>query len=119
MATVWRETHVVRDNLSDGNEVYHTNVMARVVYTILGIINGILAIRFVLVLLGANPANAFANLIYTLSRPLVAPFIGLFNYQPQYGVVRFEFETLIAMAVYTLLAWIIIRLVNPRGEPVD
>lgn len=65
MAQVWRETHVVHDNLSDSKAV-HAHTAARVVYTILGVINGILALRFALMLLGANSSNAFAQIIYNL-----------------------------------------------------
>ena len=71
----------------------------------------VLAIRFVLSLLGANTANAFASLIYGLSYPFVAPFFGLFGYHMQYGVARFELETLIAMLVYGLVGYGLARLV--------
>lgn len=94
-----------------------TNIAARVVYVISGIITGLLAIRFLLSLLGANPLNSFANIIYDLSRPLVAPFFGLFNYNAQLGVARFEFETLIAIVVYGLIAWVLVNLLSSgRGS---
>lgn len=85
----------------------------RVVWLIAGIILALLAFRFVLSLLGANPDNGFASLIYSLSYPFVAPFFGLFGYDNAYtGVGRFEVYTLVAMAVYAFLAWIVARIVT-------
>lgn len=110
MTQVVKETRVVEQNPQTVNTLSAGNSIARLIYTISGIINGLLAMRFALALLGANPANAFANLIYQITRPLVAPFFGLFNYDTQYGIARFEFETLIAMAVYSLVAWVLVRI---------
>lgn len=92
-----------------------TNVAARVVYYISGLLLTLLAFRFVLSLLGANRGNAFADLIYSVTYPFVAPFFGLFGYSVKYGVARFEIETLVAMAVYALLAYGIVKLMDiPR-----
>lgn len=84
----------------------------RVVYFIAGIILVILAFRFVLSLLGANRGNGFADFIYSFSYPFVAPFFGLFGYNVQYGVSRFEIETLVAMAVYALIAYGIAKMIR-------
>jgi hypothetical protein len=78
----------------------------QVVRFISGFIIALLAVRFVLALLGANLANEFANFIYMVTDPLVAPFRGLLQVsQFQAGVSRFEIETLLAMAIYALIAW--------------
>lgn len=84
----------------------------RVVWFITGALLVLLAFRFVLALLGANPNNAFADFIYTASYPFVAPFFGLFGYDLQYGVAKFETFTLIAMAVYAIFAWGIAKLLT-------
>ncbi len=118
MAEEVQEVEQVVSRTPDGNTVQKTqrvsdtrgaaaanrNVAKRVVWFIAGIILTLLAFRFVLSLLGANRNNGFADFIYSVSHPFVAPFFGLFNYQAQYGVSRFEFETLIAMAVYAVVA---------------
>jgi len=92
---------------------YGTNVLSRVIWLAAGILLLLLGFRFVLSLLGANPGNAFANLIYNVSHPFVAPFFGLFHYNNiQYGVSRFEVYTLVAMAVYAAVAWILSAGVN-------
>jgi hypothetical protein len=89
------------------------NVLTRVIWFIAGVIIVLLAFRFVLSLLGANTTNGFANFIYSASHPFVAPFFGLFSYNNiQYGVSRFEVYTLIAMAVYAVIAWGLTALVD-------
>lgn len=84
----------------------------RIVYFISGIILTILAFRFILSLLGANRDNGFADFIYSFSYPFVAPFFGLFGYEVEYGVARFEIETLVAMAVYALVAYAIVKMIR-------
>lgn len=89
-----------------------TNLVARIVSLLGGIIVALLALRFILSLLGANPGNTFANLIYNLSYPFVAPFFGLFSYRGELGVGRFDYETLIAMAFWSFATWAIARLIT-------
>lgn len=88
------------------------HLAARVVWYIAGVLLGLLALRFLLALLGANPSNAFANLIYTISYPFVALFFTLFSYNLRYGVAHFESYTLVAMAVYALIAYAVARLIT-------
>ena len=96
-----------------------SNMLARLVSLIGFIIFALLAFRFVLSLLGANRNNPFADFIYDVSYPLVAPFFGLFNYTPQFGTARFEFETLVAMLFYAVVIGIIVRLVSiGKRQPV-
>lgn len=89
-----------------------TNIATRIVNLIGGIIIGLLALRFILSLFGANRNNGFADFIYGFSHPFVSPFFGLFNYTPQFGVVRFEFETLIAMLFYALAIVLVTAIIN-------
>lgn len=81
-----------------------TSIIARIIWYIAGVLLVLLAFRFVFVLLGANPVNSFANFIYTTSHPFVSPFFGLFGYSIRYGVSRVELSTLVAMAVYAIVA---------------
>lgn len=87
-------------------------IAARIVSLVGGIIMSVLALRFVLSLLSANRANPFASFIYNFSHPFVSPFFGLFNYQEQIGIIRFEFESLIAILFWGLLTWVIVRLLT-------
>lgn len=87
-----------------------SSLAARIIWYIVGVLLVLLAFRFVLALLGANPNNGFANFIYSVSHPFVAPFFSLFGYNLRYGVSRFEAFTLVAMAVYAIIAWGLARL---------
>ena len=109
--TVVRDPDVVDREVVDRSD-YGMTTAARIVSLIGGTIMALLGLRFVLSLLGANPANAFANFIYSVSHPFVAPFFGLFNYRGELGVVRFEFETLIAILFWGFVTWIIVRLLT-------
>lgn len=82
-----------------------STLVARIIWYLAGVLLVLLALRFVLALLGANPNNGFADFIYNVSHPFVAPFFSLFGYNLQYGVSKFETYTLVAMAVYALVAW--------------
>ena len=82
-----------------------STLATRIIWYIAGVLLVLLAFRFALAVMGANPNNAFANFIYTTSHPFVAPFFSLFGYNLQYGVSRFETFTLVAMAIYAIVAW--------------
>jgi len=84
--------------------------LVQATWLVFGIIEGLLAIRFVLLLLGANRANEFAQLVLGASAPFVAPFLGLFT-TPAAGGSVIELNTLVAMLVYLLLAWVVVRII--------
>jgi len=96
--------------VSSADDDRQDNLATRVIWYVAGVLLVLLAFRFTLALLGANPANAFANFIYTISHPFVAPFFSLFGYRLTYGVSRFEIYTLVAAAVYAVIAWGLARL---------
>jgi uncharacterized protein YggT (Ycf19 family) len=81
----------------------------QVVWYILGLIEVILAFRFVLKLLAANPSAGFSSFVYTVSYPFAAPFLNVFRASKVSGGV-FEWTTLLAMFVFFLIAWGIVRL---------
>ena len=74
----------------------------RVIWFIVGVINTIIGLRFVLLLFGANRDVPFTDFIYSISEPFVAPFAGMFG-QPVYGKAVFELSSLFAMLIYTLI----------------
>ncbi len=65
--------------------------------------------RFVLKLLGANPAAGFSSLIYAVTYVFAAPFLNVFRVTQVAGSV-FEWTTLLAMLVYWIIALGIINL---------
>lgn len=92
----------------------HNATVARVVRVIgfiFGILELLLVLRIGLRLLEANPANAFANLIYGLTQPLVFVFATLFA-NPSVGPGNvLELTTIIAMVAWAILGWALTRLV--------
>jgi hypothetical protein len=66
-----------------------------------------LALRFVLKLIGADPNNAFALLLYGSTNIVLFPFSNIIT-----TVSRFEGSTLIAMIVYALILWAIKRFLS-------
>lgn len=108
--TTRRTSDTVNDPVAE--KEYHRNFAVRVVWFIAGILNALLALRFILALLGANTGNAFVSFIYGITYPFVAPFFGVFNYTFELGQARFEGFTLLAIVVYTLAAYAISRLLT-------
>jgi hypothetical protein len=91
----------------------------QLIWLLLGILEVLLALRFVFKLIGVNAANAFASFLYGFTNIFVAPFASLTGAPAAEGMVL-ELSTLIAMVVYALVAWAIERLIyvifyRPRG----
>jgi uncharacterized protein YggT (Ycf19 family) len=76
------------------------------------VIAGLIAIRFVLKLLAANPTNSFAQFIFQVTDALVAPFGGLLNSIGITSGSTVELVSLVAIVVYLLLAWVITSLIR-------
>jgi len=81
----------------------------QVIWYILGLLEAILAFRFILKLLGANPAAGFTSFIYSISRPFASPFLNVFHVTAVNGSVV-EWTTLLAILVYWLAALAIIQI---------
>ncbi len=81
----------------------------QIVWYVLGLIEVLLAFRFVLKLLGANPAAGFASFIYGITYIFAAPFLSVFR-MTQIAGSLFEWTTLLAMLVYWIVAVGIIKL---------
>ncbi len=81
----------------------------QIVWYVLGLIEVLLAFRFVLKLVGANPTAGFTSLIYGITQPLAGPFLNVFNITKVEGSVM-EWTTLLAMLVYWLIAYGIIKI---------
>ena len=81
----------------------------QIVWYIFGVVEVLLAFRFLLRMTGANPAAGFSSFIYSVTWPFAEPFIAVFNSTRVEGSV-FEWTTLLAMVVYWIVAVGIIRL---------
>lgn len=81
----------------------------QIVWYILGLIEVLLGFRFILKLLAANPNAGFSNFIYDITYVFAAPFLNVFRMTRVEGSI-FEWTTLLAMLVYWLIAWGIIKI---------
>lgn len=81
----------------------------QIVWYILGLLEVLLAFRFVLKLLAANSSAGFSSFIYNVSYPFAVPFLSVFHTSKVAGSI-FEWTTLLAMLVYWLIAWGIVKL---------
>ncbi len=82
--------------------------LRQAIWLVFGMIEGLIAIRFILRLLGANPEAGFAQFIYGLTGLFIAPFVGLFP-SPGFEGSVLEITSVVAMLVYLLLAWVIVK----------
>ena len=83
--------------------------ITQLVWLIFGLIDALIAIRIFLKLIAANPNSGFAIFVYGITAPFVAPFVGL-TITPSADGVVFEISSLIAIVVYALIGWIIVKL---------
>lgn len=81
----------------------------QIVWYLLGLLEVLLAFRFILKLMGANPLAGFTSFVYTFSSPFTAPFLAVFKSTAVQGSI-FEWTTLLAMLVYWMVALAIVRL---------
>jgi uncharacterized protein YggT (Ycf19 family) len=97
-------------------EVSPATRVAQVIYVILGIIIALIIIRVVLKALAANAGAAFTSFVYGITDPLVAPFQGIFPTPTSSRGSVFEFSSIVAIVVYALIAWVVVRLIEIGGR---
>ena len=88
-----------------------STVAAQIVWWIAGVMDAILAFDFIF--RAASAANVgFVSFIYAIADPLAAPFDAIFGTSVSRGVYVIRWGDLVAMAVYTLIALAIARLIG-------
>ncbi len=105
------------------NRQIFTYKITQLIWLLLGILEGLLALRFLLKLIAANPGSPIASVIYAFTGLFLGPFQGL-TITPAAGGIVLEISTLIAMLIYGLAGWALERLVwlifyRPRGPVVE
>ena len=96
-------------------EATGSETIGYLVYFLFGALEILLAFRLVLKLMGANPSSTFVGLIYDLSGVFILPFEGIFRRGFTQGVETtsvFEPSTLVAIIVYSIVAWGIVSLIR-------
>jgi hypothetical protein len=89
---------------------------ARILYFIIGLIEVLLLLRFLFRLLGAGNTG-FVSMIYNLTSPLIIPLNGIFNDQSLSRMNVLEVSTLLAMVVWSLIGWGLVKLLYIVLEP--
>lgn len=80
------------------------------------VLEAMLALRFVLKMLGADPSSFFANLIFSITEVLLVPFQGTAPTISLHLNQAFEFSTLFAAAIYFLLFYALKRFLRIAAE---
>ncbi len=112
------EVHTIQREPERERRIF-TFKATQVVWLFLGILEALLALRFFLKLIAANPGSPIAAFLYGFTDLFLWPFSGLTT-TPAVGSMVMEISTLVAMMVYGLIAWAIERIIwvifyRPRG----
>ena len=93
----------------------------QIIWYIFGFIEIVLAFRFILKLVGANPLAGFTKFVYGLSAPFVNPFLNMFRASSSRGAETtsyLEWSTIVAAIVYIVLTWGLIKIFK-LGKPTN
>jgi hypothetical protein len=120
MTEIVKETVTTEGNVSEANMVTPIKIAATnsqtleyLIYFFFGALEILLAFRLVLKITGASMMSAFVSLIYGLTGIFILPFEGIFRRGFAQGVEQtsiFEPATLVAIIVYIVLAWGLVKL---------
>jgi ABC-type transport system involved in multi-copper enzyme maturation permease subunit len=117
-------TSAVRTSQSEPNREQRifTFKATQLIWLLLGILEGLIALRIGLMLIGANPNSPIVAMIYGFTGLFLFPFAGLIA-SPTVGNMVLELSSLFAMLIYALIAWAVERIVwllfyRPRGPVV-
>jgi hypothetical protein len=122
MTEIVKETITTQENTRnstkiapDEREATSFQTLEYLIYFLFGVLEVLLTFRLVLKLTGASISSNFVSLIYSLTRIFIFPFEGIFRRGFAQGVETssvFEPSTLVAIIVYAVLAWGIVKLIQ-------
>ena len=75
------------------------------------VVESLIGLRFLLKLIAANPNSPFANFVYNFTDLFMWPFHNLVTTPTASNGMALELNALIAIVVYALLAWVVIKLI--------
>ena len=84
-----------------------TAILSGFINGLFGLIEGLLGLRVILKLFGANATAPFVHWLYGVTAPLLAPFQGAFPAPELKGGFVIEFTALFAILVYALVAYLL------------
>jgi hypothetical protein len=86
-------------------------IVKALIHFVLGIIQFLLAIRFILVFFSVSNKGQFVSWIYEKSAPIVSPLGNIFK-DWKLGSFIVSFNTLFALIVYSLAGYLILQIFN-------
>jgi hypothetical protein len=86
--------------------------VSQVIWLFVGVVEILIGLRVLFNLIGANPANDFVGFVSNLAGVFLAPFLGMTGNLSSGGMVL-EIPAIIAMFVYALVGWVIVRALLP------
>ncbi|MHB8572115.1 MAG: YggT family protein [Candidatus Dormibacteria bacterium] len=89
----------------------HNYRSVEVVWFITAVVTILIAIRFVLRLMGASTQSGFVTFLYGVTDPLTAPFRAIFPASSGQGST-FDASALVAIVIYALLGWGIVAVIK-------
>lgn len=96
-------------------QVGSKTIIINLIWFVYGLIGVLLIGRFILKLTGANGTTGFVRMLYSVTDVLSKPFDAIFgvtNTGTNEKLSVFEPSIIVAIAVYGLIAWGIVRLLN-------
>ncbi len=118
MAEIMRETTITtqEDNTNTVKKgATNSQTIEYLIYFLFGILEVLLVFRLIFKLMGASNSSAFVGLIYSITGIFILPFEGIFRRGFTQGLETtsvLEPSTLVAIIVYAVLAWGIVKLVR-------
>lgn len=122
MAEIIKETVIRQENSGKPVVVAPVKVQASdsqtieyLIYFLFGAVEILLAFRFVLKLMGASLSSGFVGFVYGVTGMFILPFEGIFRRGFAQGLETasvIEPSTVVAVIVYAILAWGIVKLVR-------
>ena len=97
------------------NQATKSQKIEYIVYFFFGVLEILLVFRLILKLAGASLTNGFVRLIYGVTGIFILPFNGIFSKAYSQGVETtsvLEPATIVAIIVFIILAWGIVKLVR-------
>lgn len=94
-------------------KVTSSQTVEYIIYFLSGFLEILLVFRLILKMTGANMGGMFVNFIYSLTGIFITPFRGIFSQAVSPGIENtavFEPATLIAIIVYAVLSFGIVKL---------
>jgi len=101
------EEHVVVDSNLENRQIVYK--LTQLIWLLFGILEALIGFRIILKLIAANPGSWFTVFVYQLTDIFLWPFQNIIA-NPSFQGFVLEISSFIAMLVYALVAWALVRL---------